>query len=184
MELLCQSDLTNFPPGSFEEKMNEHLNLTSTEAHRRELHRQAETWRLGHANEATRQSPAAPPAPSTLVIRMARPDDHPALARLAQLDGARHLDPPLEHTRLLVAELEGEVLAALPVDGDRSFADPFRPTAPLVELLELRAAQLRVEPLRRGSWARFLRLLRDPVRHRPATAPATPGNAGMLIQRD
>jgi hypothetical protein len=164
--------------------MNENLHLTSTEAHRRELQRQAELWSLGHPSEPAQQSPAAPPAPSTLVIRMARPEDDAVLARLAQLDGHRHIDRPLEHRRLLVAEVEGEVLAALPVDGDRPLADPFRPTASLVEMLELRANQLRPEPPRRGLRAWLSRLLRNPVRGRPATAPATPGNAGMLIERD
>jgi hypothetical protein len=164
--------------------MNEHLNLTSAEAHRRELRRQAEVWRLGHRNETARQTAAAPPAPSTLVIRMARAEDDAALVRLAQLDGGGSVDRLREHTRLLVAELEGEVLAALPLDGDHPLADPFRRTASLVEMLELRATQLRAEPSRRGLLARFSRLLRSPNRSRPAAAPATPGNAGMLIQRD
>ena len=165
--------------------MNQNLNLTSTEAHRRELQRQAELWSLGHLSETTRQPlAAAPPAPSTLVIRMARPEDDAVLAHLAQLDGYRHIDQPLEHKRLLVAEVEGEVLAALPVDGHRPLADPFRPTASLVEMLELRANQLRPEPPRRGLRAWLSRLLRNPAHGRPATAPATPGNAGMLIQRD
>jgi hypothetical protein len=163
--------------------MNDHLNLTSTEAHRRELQRQAELWSLGHPSEPALETAAAPPA-STLVIRMARPEDDAVLARLAQLDGYRHMDQPLEHRRLLVAEVEGEVLAALPVDGDHPLADPFRPTASLVELLELRANQLRPEPPRRGLRAWLSRALRNPARGRPATAPATPGNAGMLIERD
>jgi hypothetical protein len=164
--------------------MNEHLNLNSAQAHQRELHRQAELWRLGHPKVTTRQTLAVAPRPSTLVIRMARAGDDAVLARLAQLDGHRPPDPPLEHTRLLVAEVEGEVLAALPLDGNHPLADPFRPTASLVEMLELRATQLRPEPPRRGVRATLRRVLRNPARGRPATAPATPGNAGMLIQRD
>jgi hypothetical protein len=164
--------------------MNEHLNLRSTEAHRRELHRHAELWRLAHRNGDEPEARTGPPQQADLVIRMARAGDDAVLARLAQLDGHRPPDPPLEHTRLLVAEVEGEVLAALPLDGNHPLADPFRPTASLVEMLELRATQLRPEPPRRGLRATLRRVLRYPARGRPATAPATPGNAGMLIQRD
>ena len=38
-----------------------------------------------------------------------------------------------------------ELRAALPLDGGRALADPFRPSAHIVELLELRARQLRAE---------------------------------------
>jgi hypothetical protein len=42
-----------------------------------------------------------------------------------------------------VAEVSGEVVAALPLDGSRALADPFRRTKHLVAMLELRAQQLR-----------------------------------------
>ncbi|MEK6250427.1 MAG: hypothetical protein AABM43_00565 [Actinomycetota bacterium] len=51
-------------------------------------------------------------------------------------------------------------------------------------MLELRAAQLHAEPPRRGLRAWLSRVLRTGDRGRPTTAPATPGNARMLIQRD
>ena len=41
-----------------------------------------------------------------------------------------------------MAEVDGRVLAALPLRDGRALADPFRRTADLVALLELRAAQL------------------------------------------
>ena len=44
---------------------------------------------------------------------------------------------------MLVAVVEGRIWAALAIDGDRVIADPFLPTAPAVELLRLRVAQLR-----------------------------------------
>jgi hypothetical protein len=116
-----------------------------------------------------------------LLIRMASPADEAALARLAQVDGHRELDGP----QLLVAEVDGELIAALPLDGGKAMADPFRPTAAVVEMLELRAGQLRngSAPPRRGLRARFSRMLRGGAQ-RPAVAPATPGNARMLIPRD
>jgi hypothetical protein len=73
-----------------------------------------------------------------LKIRQADPVDKAAIARLAQLDSA---DAP--RGELLVAESGNEVVAALPVDGGRPIADPFRQTAEVVDLLRLRARQLR-----------------------------------------
>ena len=70
------------------------------------------------------------------MIRYAEDRDAAALERLAQLEG-RHLPAG----RVLLAEVEGEVLAALPLAGGPPLADPFRPTASLVELLRTRREQ-------------------------------------------
>jgi len=72
-----------------------------------------------------------------IVIRRAAARDGVALARLAALDSAAPPPGPL-----LVAEVEGEIRAALALDGDGAIADPFHRTAELVELLRLRASQL------------------------------------------
>ena len=68
-----------------------------------------------------------------LVIRFAEESDAVALDRLAQLEGRR-----LAAGRMLVAEVDGNVLAALPLAGGPALADPFRPTAALVEMLRMR----------------------------------------------
>ena len=73
-----------------------------------------------------------------VTIRRSHAGDRAALQRLAQLDSRR-----LAEGELLVAEVEGELRAALPLGGGNAIADPFRPTAPLVSLLGLRAAQIR-----------------------------------------
>jgi hypothetical protein len=73
-----------------------------------------------------------------VTIRRSRAADHEALRRLAQLDSRR-----LAGGELLVAEVGGELRAALPLQGGAAIADPFRPTAPLVSLLQLRAEQIR-----------------------------------------
>ena len=73
----------------------------------------------------------------SLTVRRSTPDDARALWRVAALDDT--LPPP---GPLLVADLDGEIVAAVPLDGGRPIADPFRPTADLVSLLELRVAQL------------------------------------------
>jgi hypothetical protein len=75
------------------------------------------------------------PAVDALVIRPGYPDDAPTLARLAALDSQRPLAGPA-----IVAEREGRIVAAVALDGGKTIADPFAPTADLVALLELHAA--------------------------------------------
>ena len=69
-------------------------------------------------------------------IRPATEADSPTLLRLAALDSA-----PAPRGPVLVADLGGEIVAARSLTRARSIADPFRPTADIRELLELRAAQ-------------------------------------------
>jgi hypothetical protein len=83
---------------------------------------------------------ARKPSPAThrVTVRLAEAADREAIERLAGLDSAR-----MPKGTLLVADLAGSIQAALPVDGGRAIANPFAPTADLVRLLEVRAAQLR-----------------------------------------
>ena len=84
-----------------------------------------------------------------IVIRPAREDDDAALRRLAQLDGAR-----LPEGELLVAEVDGELRAALRI-ADRAYvADPFFPSKELVGLLDVRARRLRQQRFGRVERAR------------------------------
>ncbi len=79
------------------------------------------------------------------VIRLCRVSDRSALERLAALE-----QRPLPHGSFVVGEIGGVVAAALPLDEDvPALADPFCPTAHLVSLLQLRAAQLRRAERRR-----------------------------------
>ncbi|HZQ82627.1 MAG TPA: hypothetical protein VFB25_11690 [Gaiellaceae bacterium] len=87
-----------------------------------------------------------PPLREPVLLRLARDEDDEALACLAKLDGA-----PAPTGRHVVAEVGGKVVAALPLGGGRMLADPFRRTAHLEPLLELRARQLTGEPHRRWS---------------------------------
>ena len=74
----------------------------------------------------------------TLTIRPADPTDLAGLNRLAALDSA---SPPTGE--VLVAEVGGELWAAMSLDDRHAVADPFRPTGELVALLAERGRQLR-----------------------------------------
>ena len=84
----------------------------------------------------------------TVTIRQAGADDETALRRLAALDSTRVPDGPV-----LMAEIDGQPVAAISVVSGESFADPFVPTLELRRLLELRESQLHLstdELRRRG----------------------------------
>ena len=81
---------------------------------------------------------AAAEAARGVTIRLARAEDARSLRRLAALDSAE-----VPSGALVVAEVSEELWAAVPLAGGRAIADPFRPTAELLRLLQLRAEQLR-----------------------------------------
>jgi hypothetical protein len=106
-----------------------------------------------------RRKPAIPAAIGlelAVTIRYAFPDDARALVRLATLDSREAPSAPV-----LLAEVDGELWAALSLTDGAVVADPFRRTTALVELLGARARQLRADGVagrgRAGipqSWAR------------------------------
>ena len=71
-------------------------------------------------------------ATANISIRTAEARDYPTIWQVAALD-----DSSVPSGRLLVAELEGEVIAAVSLDSGRAIADPFRRSADLVALLEV-----------------------------------------------
>jgi hypothetical protein len=88
--------------------------------------------------EARRQ-PSEPELPiRDVVLRLCRGGDGPALERLALLESRS-----LPRGSFVVAEVGGELVAAAPLgEPGPAFADPFRPTAAIVRLIELRRAQI------------------------------------------
>ena len=68
--------------------------------------------------------------PTSLLIRPASLLDDAAVARLSALDS----HAPLRGT-VLLADVNGESVAALDLDTGEQVADPFRPTAHVVEAL-------------------------------------------------
>ncbi|MEJ7824695.1 MAG: hypothetical protein WKF48_04670 [Solirubrobacteraceae bacterium] len=92
---------------------------------------------------------------SELTIRPAFEDDAVALERLAALDSST----VPRGDALLVACVDGVVVAALRIEDEAAIADPFHPTAEIVALLAVRARQLRGTGMRRRdglrrAWAR------------------------------
>jgi len=78
-----------------------------------------------------------------LVLRAERPTDEDALRRLAALDSVRPL-----RGHALVAEVDGRAVAALDLTDGRVVADPFKHTAEVVELLQVRAGRKPERPHR------------------------------------
>jgi hypothetical protein len=91
----------------------------------------------------------------TIALRTAQPSDGPALGRLATLDGAK-----TPAGQVLLAEVDGELRAAVSLETGQAVADPFRPTADLVALLVAAATTTRSSG---SSVRRRLRPGRGPV---------------------
>ncbi len=107
-----------------------------------------------------------------ITIRLARTGDHSALGALAERDSRE-----LPAGDLLVAEVSGEIRAALPVSGGEAIADPFSRSDELVRLLSARIDQLNG---RGGSGlrARLGRALRS--RNRGSLSPQPAGTLRAL----
>jgi hypothetical protein len=76
-----------------------------------------------------------------VTIRRAYPDDAPALRRLAALDNA-----PVPAKPMLVAEIDGELRVAVSIPDLDAIADPFVPTADIVEMLREHIKRTTREP--------------------------------------
>ncbi len=72
-----------------------------------------------------------------ITLRYAFGDDDSAIARVAALDSAEVPAAPV-----LLAEVDGDVRAALSLHDGRVIADPFHPTLALIALLRERGRQL------------------------------------------
>lgn len=98
-----------------------------------------------------REEPVATRSRAAVTLRFGFPDDDAALSRLAALDSAAIPAHPL-----LVAEVDGEMRAALSLADGRLIADPLYRTVELAELLCTRAGHL-ASP-RRHRWAGWSRI--------------------------
>jgi hypothetical protein len=104
------------------------LSFLVAREHNRDLQAAAARSRLEQSGET----------PVTRVtLRYAAADDSDRLRYLAELESA---SPPVGEA--LVAEVDGRIRAALPLDGASPISDPFHRGAELIELLRIRAGQL------------------------------------------
>jgi hypothetical protein len=67
----------------------------------------------------------------SVTIRLSRDDDAEPIRCLAELDSRR-----APSGRVMLAEVDGELVAAVPTGGGPAIADPFRRTAQIVEILQ------------------------------------------------
>lgn len=88
-------------------------------------------------NREAERGSRAEPLWTPIVLRRGVAADAKALLRLAALDSARPLTG-----ETLVAEQAGSLVAAVSLSDGTVIADPFRPTAGIVELLRVRLDQL------------------------------------------
>ena len=94
-----------------------------------------------------------------VTVRLARSSDTRQLFSLAALDSAS-----VPQGEVVVAESEGRIVAALPLTGGPAIADPFHRTLALVQMLELRAQQLRASSMATpGTASRIMAALNRPA---------------------
>jgi ketosteroid isomerase-like protein len=105
------------------------------------FHADGGKWRLLTA-QGTPITDAAERLESGSLIRPARAADEDAVRRVAQRDSRAVPDGDL-----LIAVVDGEVQAAIALDGGDVIADPFRRTEELVRMLALRRLQMQREAL-------------------------------------
>lgn len=137
--------------------MNPFFSNELAEQHIRDLQREAREARIP-------EQPGEHGDNERVTVRALRASDIEPLRVLAALD-SRHLPTG----PVLVAEQSGELVAALPLDGGRAIADPFRRTTDVVALLELRARQV-APAARHGIRDALAAKLRDAVTPAPRAA--------------
>ena len=137
--------------------MNPHLNYTIAQDRSAELQRAA---RGGQLIREARAAAAGHPVvhAERVTLRFGSAADDGTLARLSALDSS---EPPARP--VLVAEVNGQLRAALGLSDGTAVADPFHPSADLIDLLCARARQLdpnrRMRPPGRLAWWSRVRAL-------------------------
>ena len=148
------------------------LTVAVAQARIDDLRRAADARRAAHGQAQPTRSVVTE---KTVTLRFGTAGDEKSLARLAPLDSAQPPEQPA-----LLAEVDGQPLAALALSDGTVITDPFHRTADLVDLLRARARQLNGDSRMRhcGRLRSWTRLRPRPVanrstrRHRLADAAA------------
>ena len=114
--------------------ISSHLHSALAQAKVDDLRRAADSHRLAGLASQPRPTLAAE---RSVTLRFGSPADEKALARLAELDSS---GPPAQP--VLLAEVDGQLLAALALSDGSVVANPFHRTADLIDLLRARAQHL------------------------------------------
>jgi hypothetical protein len=114
---------------------------------RTNLERKLRAASLRHVREPVAASPTEP-----VTLRLGGAQDDGALGRLAALN-----DLPTPVGPHLMAEIDGTVIAAMPLGSGPALGDPFRQTGSLISLLETWKKQLAGQ--RRRSRSQALRIV-------------------------
>ena len=114
------------------------LDLALARAKADDLRRAAEASALTHRGT---QQPQPVAAERSVTLRFASSADQKRLARLAELDSSTAPTRPV-----LLAEVDGQLRAALALTDGAVVADPFHPTSDLIDLLRARARHLDARP--------------------------------------
>jgi hypothetical protein len=129
-----------------ETTMHQEMFLLLAKDHMREM-------LAGAERERRRPRPERRASAPQVTLRVDRVLDRERLRELARL-----AERSLADDAYIVAEMDGRIVAALPIGGGRTLADPAVDAKQLRPLLELRAAQIRrVSTLRRAAWRSRLR---------------------------
>ena len=107
------------------------------------------------ARSVRRKTKRAPVDTGDVELRLCRVADDLQLEHLAELEGR-----PLPYGRLVVAAVRGRIVAAVPLGGGYPLRDPFARTEHVLQLLQVRAEQLREPAQRRRLIPRHAGLIR------------------------
>jgi hypothetical protein len=117
--------------------MHPQLNQVLAEARQQDLLEAAASSRRARPFRRSRRASAPTIRWQGLTLRLATSADRSALARLAELEQTSSPADPV-----LLGEVMQRPVAAMSLKDGRVIADPFIPTAELVELMRLRARQI------------------------------------------
>lgn len=136
----------------------------------------AERLRNADRRHNLRQAAAVVTEPA-VCIRLAAAGDAAAMKRLAGLEGRA-----VPEGDALIAVVDERILAAIAVKDGETLADPFRPTAGLVDRLIAARAHMLGLSSARGLRDRLRRLGGGRSAPRAAGAPSIPGSESLLIR--